>query len=235
MFSCHACSLIFQQTYQDGDPVVVETGSCTLKGFHSPREEKESKDSWCEEICHLVQDSYPVREEEGISERTKVQQPTHHNVGISVEELDEFLQTPEANEIQRRTEIFELSKTKTSSKRQSSCVIPNTERDNGCREDWEGWHVIRLDKGPVVGGKSPCQGHLSQSRDKIGTPEEEEDVVELQTDQVLVVNSFSTVEGCEVLNTDIDYIEIEQRVEKGRHHMPNGSINKTITGVVTHS
>lgn len=32
-------------THQDGYPVVVEIGSCILKGFHSPREEKEGKDS----------------------------------------------------------------------------------------------------------------------------------------------------------------------------------------------
>lgn len=34
-----------QQTHQDGYPVVVEIGSCILKGLHSSREEKEGKDS----------------------------------------------------------------------------------------------------------------------------------------------------------------------------------------------
>lgn len=32
------------RTHQDGYPVVVEMGSCILKGLHSPREEKEGKD-----------------------------------------------------------------------------------------------------------------------------------------------------------------------------------------------
>lgn len=112
-------SLVSQcdETYQDGNPVVVEARGCVLKGLHSPREEKECKDSWegknesnsqtyfstterlsssksnvgstqtkdgmngenssrlthkphneefaqeQKEICHFVQDSYPVKSE----------------------------------------------------------------------------------------------------------------------------------------------------------------------------
>ena len=73
------------------------------------------------------------------------------------------------------------------------------ERSPEGRKYWEGRHVIWLDKGPVVWGEGPSQGHLSQSRDKVGTPEEEEDVVELQADQVFVVNGLSTVEGKKAL------------------------------------
>lgn len=73
------------------------------------------------------------------------------------------------------------------------------ERSSKGRKDWESRHVIWFDKGPVVWGERPCQGHLSQSRDKVGTPEEEEDVVELQADQVFVVNGLSTIEGKKAL------------------------------------
>lgn len=58
-----------QRHSQDGYPVVVEMGSCILKGLHSPREEKEGKDPYepnnqklaqkQKEICHFVQDSHP--------------------------------------------------------------------------------------------------------------------------------------------------------------------------------
>lgn len=73
------------------------------------------------------------------------------------------------------------------------------ERSPEGRKHWEGRHVIWLDKGPVVRGEGPGQGHLSQSRDKVGTPEEEDNVVELQADQVFVVNGLSTVEGKKAL------------------------------------
>ena len=66
-------------------------------------------------------------------------------------------------------------------------------------EHGEGGHVVRLDEGPVVGGEGAGQGHLPQGRDEVGAPEEEEDVVELQADQVLVVNCLSAVEGKKAL------------------------------------
>lgn len=73
------------------------------------------------------------------------------------------------------------------------------ERSSQGRKNWESRHIIGLDEGPIVGGEGPSQGHLSQSGDKVGTPEEEKDVVELQGDQVLVVNRLSTVEGKQAL------------------------------------
>lgn len=73
------------------------------------------------------------------------------------------------------------------------------ERSSKGRKDWESRHVIWFDKGPVVWGERPCQGHLPQSCDKVGTPEEEEDIVELQANQVFVVNGLSTVEGKKAL------------------------------------
>jgi len=96
------------------------------------------------------------------------------------------------------------------------------ERSPQGRKDREGGHVVRLDGGPVVRGEGPGQGHLSQGRDEVCAPEEEEDVVELQADQVLVVGGLAAVEGEKalgvgallflgtgrvVLGTDTDYIE----------------------------
>lgn len=95
----------------------------------------------------------------------------------------------------------------------ASCTYLNTQlgKEQECKqshrpewsakgwEDREGRHVVRLDQGPVVGGKGPSQGHLTQRCHKVGTPEEQEDVVELQANQVLVVDRLSTVEGKQTL------------------------------------
>lgn len=54
---------------------------------------------------------------------------------------------------------------------------------------------MRLVESPVIGGKGTRQSHLTQGCHKIGTPEEEENVVELQEDEVLVVGRFATVES----------------------------------------
>lgn len=73
------------------------------------------------------------------------------------------------------------------------------ERSSKGRKDWKGRHVIWFNWGPVVRGKCPGQGHLTQSRDEVGTPEKQEDIVELQANEVFVVNGFSTVEGKKAL------------------------------------
>uniref|UniRef100_A0A671Y8P2 Uncharacterized protein n=1 Tax=Sparus aurata TaxID=8175 RepID=A0A671Y8P2_SPAAU len=153
-----------------------------------------------EEICHFVQDNspdhVPHEEEEGISGRgAKV-----FAINCHLEELDEFLKTPEAALQTAQQEFGTLILEDKGAKGQSSCMIPKTRfKSPEGRKHWEGRHVIWLDKGPVVRGEGPGQGHLSQSRDKVGTPEEEEDVVELQADQVFVVNGLSTVEGKKAL------------------------------------
>ena len=48
-------------------------------------------------------------------------------------------------------------------------------------------------------GEGSGEGHLSQRRHEVSAPEEEEDVVELQPDQVLVVRRLSTVESEQAL------------------------------------
>uniref|UniRef100_A0A3Q1IB33 Uncharacterized protein n=1 Tax=Anabas testudineus TaxID=64144 RepID=A0A3Q1IB33_ANATE len=184
-----------------------------------------------EEIRHFVQDRHPggkknhdsLIREEGVFGRGAeyfniganavhvVCVSTHHDVGVSVDELDEFLQTPEAalQTTQQELGKFILCKhlyntvhtvkLDQGAKRQRSCVIPEQQRGERKADFMESRHVIWLYRRPVVRGEGAGQGHLSQSRDKVGTPEEEEDVVELQGDQVFVVNGFSSVEGKKTL------------------------------------
>uniref|UniRef100_A0AAY5KJ95 Uncharacterized protein n=1 Tax=Esox lucius TaxID=8010 RepID=A0AAY5KJ95_ESOLU len=66
-------------------------------------------------------------------------------------------------------------------------------------EDRAGRDVVGLLEGPVVGREGPGQGHLSQRRHEVGAPEEQEDVVELQHDEVLVVAGLPAVEGKQAL------------------------------------
>lgn len=68
----------------------------------------------------------------------------------------------------------------------------------GCKYG-ERRHVIRLLEGPIVGGKGTSQGHLTQCRHKVGTPEEEEQVVELQHDQIFVVRTLAPIKGKQAL------------------------------------
>uniref|UniRef100_A0A8C7YV08 Uncharacterized protein n=1 Tax=Oryzias sinensis TaxID=183150 RepID=A0A8C7YV08_9TELE len=128
-----------------------------------------------EKICHFIQDGNP--------EMLCVQQHLHHNVGVSVQELYDLLQTPEAALQAAQQELCKLilgswrfvvqilqqnpdeldDGEDEGAKRQSPCHKP--ERSPQRRKHREGRNVVRLGKGPVVRGKG-----------SIGTPEEEEDV-----------------------------------------------------------
>uniref|UniRef100_A0A3B3HBU4 Uncharacterized protein n=1 Tax=Oryzias latipes TaxID=8090 RepID=A0A3B3HBU4_ORYLA len=142
-----------------------------------------------EKICHFIQDGNPEmlkEQKEGIfGSRAEVFHP-HHNVGVSVQELYDLLQTPEAALQAAQQELCKLilgswrfvvqilqqnpdelnDGEDEGAKRQSPCHKP--ERSPQRRKHREGRNVVRLGKGPVVRGKG-----------SIGTPEEEEDVVEL--------------------------------------------------------
>jgi len=79
-------------------------------------------------------------------------------------------------------------------------------------EDGVGGDVVRLLVGPVVRGEGPRQGHLTQGRHEVGAPEEQEDVVELEHDQVLVVDALAAVErkqalGVRTLGRDVGRVE----------------------------
>uniref|UniRef100_A0A3Q3EPQ3 Uncharacterized protein n=1 Tax=Labrus bergylta TaxID=56723 RepID=A0A3Q3EPQ3_9LABR len=194
---------------------VVEMWSCIFKRLHSkilsgrlthePNNkqfaQKQEEIFFCNHLHHVYSpDHVPHEQEEGIFSSGAKRYITHHNVGISVQELDAFLQTPEAALQTAQQKLGELILVV---QILNSCMIPKQEKKEG--------------------RKRSGQGHLSHSCDEVGTPEEEEDVVELQADQVLVVNSFSSVEGKkalgvralifhgtggEVLSRDTGYIEM---------------------------
>uniref|UniRef100_A0A8D0DEV2 Uncharacterized protein n=1 Tax=Sander lucioperca TaxID=283035 RepID=A0A8D0DEV2_SANLU len=112
-----------------------------------------------------------------------LKQTTHNDVGISVDELDKFLQAPKAALHTAQQELGTLILGSLTIDSRVTLYSKHTpERSPEGREDGEGRHVIRLDEGPV-------------SRHEVGTPEEQEDVVELQADQVFVVRGLSAVEG----------------------------------------
>uniref|UniRef100_A0A3Q3LZW6 Uncharacterized protein n=1 Tax=Mastacembelus armatus TaxID=205130 RepID=A0A3Q3LZW6_9TELE len=198
-----------------------------------------------EEICDFVQHSHPGfkhnHQEEGVSGRGAEVLTVNR---VPVEELDELLQAPEAALQTAQQELCKLilGDCERQRDRQVSehedpddlddgedegmhpIVLHTPERPPQGRKHREGGHVIWFDKGPVVGGEGPGQGHLSQSRDEVGTPEEEEDVVELQADQVFVVNCLSSVKGKQALGVGALRLhrtgrEGEERVEQGTHHV----------------
>ncbi len=79
----------------------------------------------------------------------------------------------------------------------SSKAIPEGSAQRGTQRVCR--HVIGFIRSPVVGCKRPCQSHLTQSSDKVCTPEEQEDVVELKDDQIFVIWRFPTIESKQAL------------------------------------
>uniref|UniRef100_A0A673N4Q6 Uncharacterized protein n=1 Tax=Sinocyclocheilus rhinocerous TaxID=307959 RepID=A0A673N4Q6_9TELE len=146
---------------------------------------------------------------------------TDHNVGVPVHKLDELLQAPEAafQTAQQELGKFILCSCGTKRKQKSSHtkqIIVNSDERTKCERACvisvsipEGSaqrgtqrvcrHVIGLFRSPVVGCKCPCQSHLTQSSDKVCTPEEQEDIVELKDDQVFVIWRFPTIESKQAL------------------------------------
>uniref|UniRef100_A0A672G5G2 Uncharacterized protein n=1 Tax=Salarias fasciatus TaxID=181472 RepID=A0A672G5G2_SALFA len=125
--------------------------------------------------------------------------------GVSVQELDKLLQTPEAALQALVVQILQQDSDDLNGRQderaegQSPCVKDGPERPPQRGEDGEAGHVVWLDEGPVVGGEGAGQRHLPQRRHEVGAPQEEEDVVELQADQVLVVDGLAAVEGEQAL------------------------------------
>uniref|UniRef100_A0A8C9WD99 Uncharacterized protein n=1 Tax=Scleropages formosus TaxID=113540 RepID=A0A8C9WD99_SCLFO len=123
---------------------------------------------------------------------------SHHDVGVSVEELDEFLQAPEAtlqaaqqelgkpilgsfHIFQQHSDHLDNGEDERSKSHGASVIPVHTNQRHRCLR-----HIIWLLGGPVVGGK-------------IGTPEEEEDIVKLEGNQVLVVGALPAIEGKQAL------------------------------------
>uniref|UniRef100_A0A3P8TPT4 Uncharacterized protein n=1 Tax=Amphiprion percula TaxID=161767 RepID=A0A3P8TPT4_AMPPE len=185
---------------------VVERWCSLLYCFDSPREEEERENPYAEKknvSCWIqtikLNRSLPSKEE-GISSRgTEI-----FSIDcISVQELDTFLQTPEA--ALHAAHLFNLQDQRTKSQR--ACMVPIQEKTG---EDGVGRDVIGLLEGPVIRGKGTRQSDLAQGRDKVGTPEEKEDVVELEQNEVSVVDGLTTVEGKQTLC--VECLEGESRM-----------------------
>uniref|UniRef100_A0A7N6FD79 Uncharacterized protein n=1 Tax=Anabas testudineus TaxID=64144 RepID=A0A7N6FD79_ANATE len=107
---------------------------------------------------------------------------THHDVGISVKELDALLQTPEAAlHAVLQDDSDDLNQRQDQrAKSQGTSVVSIQEEEN---------------RPTGTSHKGPCKSDLTQGRNKVGAPEEEEDVIELEQDEVFVVEGLPTVEG----------------------------------------
>uniref|UniRef100_A0A3Q1GJH4 Uncharacterized protein n=1 Tax=Acanthochromis polyacanthus TaxID=80966 RepID=A0A3Q1GJH4_9TELE len=159
---------------------VVERWCSLLYSFDSPREEEERENPYAEKknaSCWIQ--SIKSKKQRASLFYPYLVTPAHHDVGISVQELDTFLQTPEA--ALHAAHLLNLQDQRTKSQR--ACVVPIQEKTG---EDGVGRDVIGLLEGPVIRGK-------------VGTPEEKEDVVELEQNEVFVVDSLTTVEGKQAL------------------------------------
>uniref|UniRef100_A0A8C0WR95 Uncharacterized protein n=1 Tax=Castor canadensis TaxID=51338 RepID=A0A8C0WR95_CASCN len=77
-------------------------------------------------------------------------------------------------------------------KGQGPCVVPRSAKG---REEREGRQIIWLSQGPVVGGKGPGQGDLTQRQHEVGQPKEHEGIEDLQAQQRTVVARLTTIEG----------------------------------------
>uniref|UniRef100_A0A8C5JRA4 Uncharacterized protein n=1 Tax=Junco hyemalis TaxID=40217 RepID=A0A8C5JRA4_JUNHY len=144
---------------------------------------------------------------------------SHHDVGVPVEELEEFLQAPEAALEAAQEELGKLvlggwrpvvqvlqddpdhlhDGQDQRAEGQRARVVPGDGRAAEGGEEREGRHVVGLLEGPVVGGEGARQRHLAQRDDEVGEPEEHEDVEELQHDEVPVVGGLAAVERKQAL------------------------------------
>uniref|UniRef100_A0A3B3ZAE1 Uncharacterized protein n=1 Tax=Periophthalmus magnuspinnatus TaxID=409849 RepID=A0A3B3ZAE1_9GOBI len=118
---------------------------------------------------------------------------TNHDVGVSIEELDKFLQTPEAA---LETAQQELGKLILVEYQTLELVVKVLQQHSDDLNDGE-------NERPK--GQSTCvipaktNSHLPQCCDKVSAPEEQEDIVELQCNQVLVVNCLPSIESKKAL------------------------------------
>lgn len=111
----------------------------------------------------------------------------------------------EEEERQRNKQSIQCQKDSVSIKREDSqqhththTVWPEGSSQRG--EDGVWRNIIWLLEGPVIRGKGPRQSDLTQGRHKVGAPEEEEDIVELEQDEVFVVEGLPTVKRKQALS-----------------------------------
>uniref|UniRef100_A0A2I3HJN1 Uncharacterized protein n=1 Tax=Nomascus leucogenys TaxID=61853 RepID=A0A2I3HJN1_NOMLE len=170
-----------------------------------------------EEVSNFIQDSHSAGDsegqEEGIPGRGAEIGAVDGNLeeSIPIEEFDELLQAPEAafetghealgklvlcswpliQVLQYHTDDLHNGQDERA-KGQGACVVPRPAKG---REEREGWQVVWLAQGPVVGGKGPGQRDLAQRQHEVGQPEEHEGIEDLQAQQGPVVARLTTVEG----------------------------------------
>uniref|UniRef100_A0A8C6ZNU9 Uncharacterized protein n=1 Tax=Nothoprocta perdicaria TaxID=30464 RepID=A0A8C6ZNU9_NOTPE len=207
---------------------VVEGWGCVLDQLDSLGEEEEAWDWESRKrllSCSLESggqdspDDVAHEQEEGVpGGRAEVGAcvGSYHDVCVSVEELDEFLQAPEAALETAQEELGDLvvctfqpvvqilqrdpddldDGEDEGSEGQRASVVP---RPSESREERERRDVVGLLEGPVVGGEGAGERHLAQRDHEVGQPEEHEDVEELEGDEVLVVGALTAVEREEAL------------------------------------
>lgn len=108
-----------------------------------------------------------------------------------------------------------------------SKAIPERSAQGGTQR--ESGHVFGFLKSPVVGCKRSCQSHLTQSSDKVGTPEEQKDVVELKDDQVFVIRRFTTIESKQALRPRTVHLHLRKsEVLQGSEEMRNRDHSLTV-------
>uniref|UniRef100_A0A8C9V6K7 Uncharacterized protein n=1 Tax=Scleropages formosus TaxID=113540 RepID=A0A8C9V6K7_SCLFO len=139
-------------------------------------------------ISYLIQNHHP-KEEKQNSDIDRNSRGAHHNVGIPVQKLDEFIQSPEAafeaapNE-PRKGVLWSWG----SSKGQGAHMVPDVNRKGlGQRECGD---VGRLAECPVVRGEGTGQRALAQRDYKVYTPKEGQHIINLKIEQVLLEKAF---------------------------------------------
>uniref|UniRef100_A0A8B9QLI5 Uncharacterized protein n=1 Tax=Apteryx owenii TaxID=8824 RepID=A0A8B9QLI5_APTOW len=196
-------------------------------------------------LAGILPNDVPHQQEEGVPGRSAevgAVDGSYHDICVSVQELDEFFQAPEAALQTAQEELGKLIIRSTfqpvvqvfqsdpddlddgeeqGPEGERAGVVPRAAEG---REEGEGGHVVGLLEGPVVRREGPRQRDLAQRDHEVGQPEEHEDVVELEDDEVLVVGRLAPVEREEALGVRARLGDIA-RVERleGRRKRTQGA------------
>uniref|UniRef100_A0A672UYW7 Uncharacterized protein n=1 Tax=Strigops habroptila TaxID=2489341 RepID=A0A672UYW7_STRHB len=167
-------------------------------------------------------DDVPHQQEEGVAGRgaeVGAVDASHHDVGVSVEELDELLQAPEAafeaaqeklgdlvfgswrntrqRVLQNDPDDLDDGEDEGAKGQRAGGDVPERAAEGG--EERESRNVSGLLEGPVVGCEGSGQRHLAQRNHEVDEPEEHEEVEELEHDEGLVIGRLAPIEREEAL------------------------------------
>uniref|UniRef100_A0A673G5L1 Uncharacterized protein n=1 Tax=Sinocyclocheilus rhinocerous TaxID=307959 RepID=A0A673G5L1_9TELE len=121
----------------------------------------------------------------------------YHDVSVPVDELDEFLQTPEAafeaahdKASERSSLTFELVVQILQNdpddlhqrENQLSCVLP--QRSHEGLDQRECWDICRFAEGPVIRAEGSGERAVTQSDDEVHAPQERNHIIDLQVKEV---------------------------------------------------